>query len=574
MKYNTGEFYLIKRYNRELELNKFIGEIIQIKESNNCELKVYIFPEATKIGRQSYMGSNEVYCTNKEIFYQFSGVNESKIELIPFKRYRNLKLKNQQLGNDIFFYRQFYSFETNKFNPEKLSKECYCKNIFNPDLPYKQCICGNFFHIECFIKVKTNECWNENCHYNCNNFLDMSQTIQKLMNKPDMNYKQTNKKINDAENDNNKKNFFYNFEYNKIYLNKKTQRNNKEYIQNISNDHDLSLSKRSTSSKTIKNNDDNFADKSNKFKKEKSVVIIESINKNCENINRENGQKKIYDVLLEGYNMIDNNQVLKKQYEQSRKKISKSNLNTFSKQIENNLFFLYKSNPSSYRNFLQEFNRIRKDTKDLLFKIISGSYSPEQISNFKGDDFLSEEKKKEKQKQKMDQMEKMMIKDNNNNNNEIQFSMGKGNLLTEKEVFIEKDNNENQNENIDLNLNRLNSNEKILQKQKQFPGIKLFEINNLISMENPTNENIKLRLEQMLKHNLDINSINFLKEKRKNMLIKRAKIIVNQEKKNKNSLNDENIVKDEIKNNPEHINKINEYMDKISFSDMKIFLPA
>ena len=223
---------------------------------------------------------------------------------------------------------------------------------------------------------------------------------------------------------------------------------------------------------------------------------------------------------------------------------------------------------------MQEFNRIRKDTKDLLFKIISGSYSPEQISNFKGDDFLSEEKKKEKQKQKMDQMEKMMIKDNNNNNNEIQFSMGKGNLLTEKEVFIEKDNNENQNENIDLNLNRLNSNEKILQKQKQFPGIKLFEINNLISMENPTNENIKLRLEQMLKHNLDINSIKKKKKKRKNMLIKRAKIIVNQEKKNKNSLNDENIVKDEIKNNPEHINKINEYMDKISFSDMKIFLPA
>ena len=54
-----------------------------------------------------------------------------------------------------------------------------------PDLPFKQCICGNYFHLDCFIKESTNECWAENCDYNCNNFLGASQQIQKMMNKSD-----------------------------------------------------------------------------------------------------------------------------------------------------------------------------------------------------------------------------------------------------------------------------------------------------------------------------------------------------------------------------------------------------
>ena len=177
MKFNIGDFYLINKYNKELNLNKYIGEIIKINENQSCTIKIYIFPESTRIGRQSYTGSKEVYSTTRKISYQFTGGNETKIELIPFFRYITLKINNQQIGNDIYFFRQSYYFETNKFNPDKLPLICYCKKILNPDFPFKQCICGNYFHLDCFIKESTNECWSENCNYNCNNFLDTSQQI-------------------------------------------------------------------------------------------------------------------------------------------------------------------------------------------------------------------------------------------------------------------------------------------------------------------------------------------------------------------------------------------------------------
>ena len=57
----------------------------------------------------------------------------------------------------------------------------------------------------------------------------------------------------------------------------------------------------------------------------------------------------------EGYNLIQNNPILKNQYRESNEtnKITNFNLNKFAKQIEENLYSLYKSNSSSYMNFLQ-----------------------------------------------------------------------------------------------------------------------------------------------------------------------------------------------------------------------------
>ena len=152
-----------------------------------------------------------------------------------------------------------------------------------------------------------------------------------------------------------------------------------------------------------------------------------------------------------------------------------------------------------------------------------------------------------------------------NEKDRIEFSMGKGNLLTERQDFTEI--NENVNENINLNLKN-NPSEEVLEKQKQFPHLKIYDIKNLISMETPSKQNIKQRLEQMLKQNLDINSINYFKEKRKKMLLKEAKILMNQ--KNKKNNNNSNSIKENIKNNPESKSKINEYIEKISFMDLKI----
>ena len=141
--------------------------------------------------------------------------------------------------------------------------------------------------------------------------------------------------------------------------------------------------------------------------------------------------------------------------------------------------------------------------------------------------------------------------------------MSKGNLLTEKEVFIESNNYEN--ENINLNLKKINSDDKILEKQKQFPDLKMADIKNLISMETPSQQYIKQRLGQMLKQNLDINSLNYFKEKRRNMLTRKAKTLVNQEMK-KNISKDDN--KENLKNNLEYENKVNENITKIAFNNL------
>ena len=565
MKYKIGDFYLIQNYNKELNLNKFIGQILQFDANKIYTITIYIFPESTKNGRQSYMGINEVFSTEIKINYKFIGQNETKVELFHFDRYLNIKLKNKDIGNKVYFYRQFYSFKTQKLTPENLPLVCYCHKIFNPDLSFQKCVCGNLFHIDCFLKENTNECWAENCHFNCNNFLDFSQQLQKVMNKTDKKSDINNEEIDkDRIHINSNKKFFYQYEY-KVdkddLLNRKTERKQDDKILNISIDNSLNLSKRATSSNTIKSiNDKNES----KIKNKKSSLIKENNNTDRENINREKSQSLIYKVLEEGYNLIQNNLILKSQYNESNRgnKVTNFNLYSFSKQIEENLYLLYKSNLSSYRSFLHEFYKIKKESKDLLFKIILGYYGPKQRSNFTGDDFLSEEKKMEKQNQKLVQIGQMKLK---NEKDKIQFSMGKGNLLTENQVFIEDKNEVN--ENINLNL-KINLNEQIIEKQKQFPYLKIYDIKNLISMETPNKQNIKQRLEEMLKQNLDINSINYFKEKRKNMIMKKAKMQMNQRaKKNNNNLN---INKENSQNNPENDNKIDEYSKKIAFTDLNI----
>ena len=562
MKVNIGEYYLIKNYNKELNLNKYIGKIIQINENKLGIIKIYIFPESTKIGKRSYNGKNEVYSTTKEISYIFNNENMTKIELIDFDRYINLKIANQQIGNDIYYCRQSYSFETNKFTPEKLPLICYCKQIFNPDKQFKQCICGNLFHIECFIKAITNECWSENCHYNCNNFLDMSQQIRKLGNLS--NISNCTNEINMKKQSSfqpNSKNSFYNYEYNNELLNKKTKR--KENENQECDNTILALSKKSTSMTSNKSNENKFEFNLNIPKKAKSQIIGNTY-KNQEQINREKGQSLIYKILNEGYKIMENNYSFKRQYELSDKnnKITNSNLTSFSKQIEENLFFLYKSNSSSYKNYLQEFCKLKKDSQDVLLKIILGHYTPREISNFQGDDFLSEEKRKEKERHKKLLIENMKIK---NEDSEVQFSMTKGNLLSIKEELIEN-NKENENISINLNLTKINSNDLFEEKQKQFPNLNSNEIKTLIDLEKPKMGNIKFKLEQIIKKNLDINTINYFMDKRKKILTKKAKNMLIQKLKKENS----EIKRENIENVPEYNEKINEYIDKISFGNLNV----
>ena len=261
---------------------------------------------------------------------------------------------------------------------------------------------------------------------------------------------------------------------------------------------------------------------------------------------------------------MENNHSFKRQYDLSdlKNKITNTNLTTFTNQIEENLFYLYKSNPSSYKNYLQEFNKLKKDSQDLLLKIISGHYSPRDISNFKGDDFLSDEKKKEKEQHKKSVIEKMKYK---HEDDKIQFEMAKGNLLSVNEAYIE---NNNENENMNLNLTRLNSSDVLLEKQKQFPNLKPQDIKHLIELETPNKDNIKNRIEQAIRKNLDINTINYFMDKRKKILTKKSRNILIQKMKKENS----EFNKENIENIPEYNKKINENIDNISFGNLNVKL--
>ena len=94
------------------------------------------------------MSFNEVFLTTTQDLYYLSGIDERKVEVVQMDEYINKKyIKNEKLELPLYFFRQTYIIEQNKFNPEILPKICYCKEIFNPDIPFKRCKCGKLFHI-------------------------------------------------------------------------------------------------------------------------------------------------------------------------------------------------------------------------------------------------------------------------------------------------------------------------------------------------------------------------------------------------------------------------------------------
>ena len=126
------------------------------------------------------MSSNEVFLTTTQALYYLSGIDEQKVEVVQMDEYINKKyINNEKLKLPLYFYRQTYIIEENKFIPEILPRICYCQEIFNPDIPFKRCKCGNFFHPDCLLQTKSSKCWADNCNYNCDSLLSEAEQFQK-----------------------------------------------------------------------------------------------------------------------------------------------------------------------------------------------------------------------------------------------------------------------------------------------------------------------------------------------------------------------------------------------------------
>ena len=555
MNHNEGEFYLIKD-RKNYKANQFIGEILKKLDNNNYLLNIYIFPQDTICGKQPHNSRNEVYLTSSQVIYEFKEKNEKKVEVVSLDEYINRKyINNEKLKYPIYFRRQTYSIEKKEFL-ETLLPICYCREYFNPDYPFKKCNCGKVFHLECLIQNESGKCWSDDCNFDCNSFLTEEQKVQKAK----IISGNINTNISEDENigedkNNNKVNF----------LNKKSKRDKKDEIDESKENDENKKKNNITFNNTNISGNNNINELNNQNKEnERKIEIIGEEKKREINLKRNKGIDIIYKILLEGLNTITKNLNILKKYDNCKNKeiynYIKSNnkllvmlqLRQLSEEIEKNLFGLYGNNINSYFYFLQEFNKCKTDSQDLIIKIIFGEYTPQEISRFRDEDFLSEEQKIQKEKEKNNEINKMKLKNEDNN---LKLTLNKGRMLSQQEIFYDDKHN-------DLNLssetyfisselyeNNKKEYDKIKEKQRQFPNMKIEDIKMLISLKDPNEENINEKLNKLIQDNFEIYGQTDFFDKREAILKKEAKkIIKNDKNKNKNNNNKNILIDDEDKN--------------------------
>ena len=477
MEYKEDEFVLIK--DDDFKAKKFIGQII-LKVKNEYKLYVYIFPEDTIDGRKPYMSSNEVFLTTTQILYYLSGIDEQKVEVVKMDEYINKKyIKNEKLELPLYFFRQTYIIEQNKFIPEILPRICYCKEIFNPDIPFKRCKCGKLFHIDCFIQSQESKCWSEDCDFNCNTLLSEEEKLQKariisgelkeantIMKELEKEFNneiinklkdQENNSINNYNiynnvnnNDNNNDNYNDNYnDNNDSSYQKKINDKNKDnfsynsqdYENNYHNNDEININV----NKNINNDNDNEKndnnnDEINIIEKEERMRLLEELEKKDNPFLRDSAKLLIFDIFKRCLIIIKNNLSLIERYKKYEdKKIYKlitncgySKIKNYIKKLtinlENNLY----NNNNSYSDFINKYKEIKLNNIDFLIQVILTNYNLDEINKNQNEDLLF---KKEDLKDKRE--------------NEMEIEDKEKNISDDIEMKDEKNKNDSNSNNID-----------------------------------------------------------------------------------------------------------------------------
>lgn len=244
---------------------------------------------------------------------------------------------------------------------------------------------------------------------------------------------------------------------------------------------------------------------------------------------RENGRNIIFENILKGIKRLQKDKSYLKQLEltphnQEKLQLIEENdkekieieYKNIANDIENNLF--NNSNQkliSAYYDFLQEFASLKNDAVDILYKIILGLITPEQVSKFKGEDFLSEEKKKQKEEIKKKEFQKMIIE-----KNEIKVISNKGRMLSEVQdiIGVEKISNNQMQMEIDNQISLRNEEKPYLPNGKKnprypyynklknlsekFPEICENEIKFMVDMQEPDEGDIRNKLNGFIQGSL------------------------------------------------------------------------
>ena len=444
MAYNEGDFVLIEE--AQYIAKKFIGEIQSNLKNNSYRLYVYIFPEDTIEGRQPYMSSQEVFFTPSQMVYNLSGNKkvEQKVEVLTLEEYVDKKYINaEKLECPLYFFRQTYLIERNRFEPENLPSICYCQEIFNPDIPFKKCLCGTYFHPDCLLQINTSKCWADNCDFDCNLLLSEEERFQKKriisgeIKEGNINFAELEKDYKDY---NDEKERLQRIQegnliniHNRIRDSDSDSDNDNDYDSDSDsdndNDNDYNSDSDSDSYRKKKYNNKRNKNKNNKMDidneerkeqldKDDEIDIIENeernellkeLEKDC--IMRENGRILILDIFKRCLVMIKNDLSLLEDYKNCEKKDIyreiknrnftkvKKHLNKLTLNVESILYDLYKKTGdySIYFNFIKKNKDINLNNIDFLIKLILDIITPEEI--IKGDLPSKKEDKEEVEKE-------------------------------------------------------------------------------------------------------------------------------------------------------------------------------
>ena len=453
MDYKIGEFVLIKDDNYIAK--KFIGEILS-KVKNDYRIYVYNFPEDTIDGRKPYMSSNEVFLTTTRALYYLSGIDEQKVEVVSMDQYINKKyINNEKLDIPLYFYRQTYIIEENKFNPEILPRICYCQEIFNPDIPFKRCVCGNFFHPDCLLQTKSSKCWADNCNYNCDSLLSEAEQFQKT--------KIVSGELKESNIEELQK--VYNNEMEMLILREKLIQDEKEkeeeermqkekeeeekieekekkenHVTNIHKDNsDSSID----SSDSRDSYNEKKYDKINVLDNIKRMNLLNQLENEEIKFFREKGRILIFDIFKRCLILIKNDLGFLEKYKKYKKKkfyklIQKKDfsraqyiIKKISENEEENLYNIYSFHLSTYSNIIKKFNEINNNNYNFLIKVIFDEYTLDEINNYKNEDLLKKDVKEVEEKNE----NKINIFDDIKNEN-IKFEINSDNI--EKLIFNQK----------------------------------------------------------------------------------------------------------------------------------------